>query len=226
MFSNKTLSFLRALKKNNDRAWFHAHRADYEQHVRGPMVAVVERLARDLAPVAPDLLVDPKRSLFRPWRDTRFSENKAPLKTNIAAAFPNRVLGRMNGAGLYFEVTPGWVWIGGGAYQPDSAQLHAIREHIAANQRRFERVIGTPAFRKLGGLQGDRISRVPRGWPKDHPAAHYLMYKQWLGFREEPAAFAVRPDFYGQLRATLQALAPFVAFLNEPLVARARARLM
>jgi uncharacterized protein (TIGR02453 family) len=220
MFTAKTLSVLRAMKRNNDREWFHAHRAEYEQHVRGPMMAVVERLARDLGPDAPGLQIDPQRCLFRPWRDTRFSENKAPLKTNIAAVFPNRVLGRMNGAGLYFEVATGWVWIGGGAYAPDASQLQAMREHIAAHQRRFERLIAAPAFRALGGLQGDRISRVPRGWPKDHPAADHLMRKQFLGFREEPAAFAVRPDFYRELLEALRALVPLVSFLNEPLIAR------
>ena len=70
---------------------------------------------------------DPKISMFRPWRDTRFSEDKSPLKTHVAATFPYRALGRMNGAGLYFEVAPRWVWIGGGVYAPDTAQLQALR---------------------------------------------------------------------------------------------------
>jgi uncharacterized protein (TIGR02453 family) len=163
-------------------------------------------------------VASPKVSLFRPWRDTRFSEDKSPLKTNIAAVFPDRRLGRMNGAALYFEVATSWVWIGGGVYAPDSAQLHAIRQHLAANQVRFERLIGARAFRRLGGLKGDTISRVPRGFPNDHPAAAYLRHTQFLGFREEPAAFAARPDFYRQLVATLRAMAPLVAFLNEPLI--------
>jgi uncharacterized protein (TIGR02453 family) len=219
MFSSKSIAFLRKLKKNNDRAWFHAHRDEYERHLRAPMVEVVDRLAQDLGGFAPALVADPKVSLFRPWRDTRFSEDKAPLKTNIAASFPNRVLGRMNGAGMYLEVATTWVWIGGGVYSPDSGQLHAIREHIADNLREFGAIIEAPAFRKLGGLKGDTISRVPRGWPRDHPAAPFLMHKQFLGFREEPAEFAARPDFYRQLVGTLKALAPLVAFLNEPLLA-------
>jgi uncharacterized protein (TIGR02453 family) len=217
-FSPKTLAFLRALKRNNDRVWFHARRTEYEQHVRGPMVAIVDRLAHDFRAFAPDLVADPGVSLFRPWRDTRFSEDKTPLKTNVAAVFPNRTLGRMNGAALYFEVATTWVWIGGGVYAPDSAQLHAIREHIAARQPQFERIVRSPAFRKLGGLKGDTISRVPRGFSKDHPAARYLLHKQLLGFREEPASFATRPDFYRQLVASFKALAPLVAFLNEPLI--------
>ena len=220
MFTARTVTFLRRLKKNNDRAWFHAHRADYEEHCRQPMIAVVDRLAGDFRAFAPDLVADPKLSLFRPWRDTRFSENKAPLKTNIAAVFPHRGLGRMNGAALYFEVAPAYVWMGGGVYAPASSQLQAIREHIATNQARFEKLVAAPAFRKLGGLKGETLSRVPRGWARDHPAAAYLVYKQFLGAREEAAAFAARPDFYRQLLGTFRALAPLVAFLNEPILAR------
>jgi uncharacterized protein (TIGR02453 family) len=158
--------------------------------------------------------------MFRQWRDTRFSESKAPLKTNIAAVFPNRTLGRMNGAGLYFEVAPGWVWMGGGIYAPDGPQLQAIREHIAANLRRFEAIVRAPGLKRLGGLHGETLSRVPRGFDKDHPAARYLIHKQWLSSREEAAAFAARPDFYKQLLATFKAQLPLLRFLNEPLIAR------
>lgn len=219
-FSAKTLSFLRALKRNNDRAWFHAHREDYEAHVRAPMVVIVERLAKDFQGFAPELVADPKVSLFRPWRDTRFSHDKAPLKTNIAAVFPNRVLGRMNGAGLYFEVAPAYVWIGGGLYAADTSQLHAVREHIAAHHRQLDAIVTSPGFKRLGGLKGERLSRVPRGFDKGHTAAEYLQHKQFLGFREEPAAFAAAPDFYRQLVSTMKTLAPLVRFLNEPLVVR------
>ncbi len=218
-FSAKTLSFLRALKRNNDRNWFHEHRDDYETFVRGPMIAIVEQLAGDFRRFAPELIADPSISLFRQWRDTRFSEDKTPLKTNIAAVFPNRTLGRMNGAGLYFEVAPTYVWIGGGLYSPDASQLLAVREHICAHHRQLDTIVKSPGFKKLGGLRGDRMSRVPRGFAKDHAAAPYLQQKQFLGSREEPAAFATAADFYKQLVKTLTTIAPLVRFLNEPLVA-------
>lgn len=217
-FTPKTLSFLRSLKRNNDRAWFHARRDQYEGHVRLPMIAVVDRLANDFLKVAPEFEADPKTSLFRPWRDTRFSDNKAPLKTNVAARFPNRVLGRMNGAGLYFEVAPDWVWIGGGVWAPQPAQLYALREHIAANHQEFDRIVRSTGLKKLGGLKGERISRVPSGFAKDHPAANYLRFKQFMGIREEAATFATRPDFYKQLLATFKQFVPLCRFLNEPLL--------
>jgi uncharacterized protein (TIGR02453 family) len=222
MFTAKTLSFLRSLHRHNDREWFHARRAQYELHVRAPMVAVIERLADDLRHVGPEFAADVKTSLFRPFRDTRFSENKAPLKTHVAARFPHRVLGRGNGAGLYFEVAPGWVWIGGGIWAPEAPQLEAIREHVATHHHELTRLLAAPAMRKLGGLKGDRLTRVPRGYAKDHPAAALLVYRQFMGIREEAGEFATRRDFYRQLLETFTALVPLCRFLNEPLLARAK----
>lgn len=222
-FTPKTLAFLRALKRNNRREWFHERRADYDAHVHAPMVAIVERLAVDLARIAPDVMASPKVSMFRPWRDTRFSADKTPLKTNVAAVFPHRGLGRMQGAGLYFEVAPDYVWIGGGLYAPDPPMLHAVRTHIADHHRALAKIVAAARFtRLLGHLQGTQAARMPRGFDAGHPAADLLRHKQFLAAREEPAAFATRPDFYQQLLATFAAMAPLVAFLNEPIVAMRR----
>ncbi len=223
-FTAQTLTFLRALKRHNTREWFHEHRARYDAHVRAPMLAIVERLAEDLPRVAPGFQASPKLSLFRPWRDTRFSANKAPLKTNVAAVFPYRSLARMEGASLYFEVAPEHVWIGGGLYAPDPATLHAVRSHIAERHRVLARLVAAPAFAKrLGALQGEQATRMPRGFDAAHPAADVIRHKQFLAAREEAPAFAARPDFYSELLATLKAMAPFVAFLNEPILERRRA---
>jgi uncharacterized protein (TIGR02453 family) len=170
-FTPKTLTFLRALKRNNRREWFHERRADYDQHVHAPMVAVVEQLALDFAKVAPDFVANPKISMFRPWRDTRFSSNKAPLKTNVAAVFPHRALGRMQGAGLYFEVSTESVWIGGGLYAPDAAMLYAVRQHIADHHRELATLVAAPKFKALlGAVQGTSSTRMPRGFDAAHPA--------------------------------------------------------
>ena len=186
------------------------------------MLSIIERVANDLPSFAPDLVADPKVSMFRQFRDTRFSGDKTPLKTHIGATFPNRTLGRLNGAGLYFEIAPTWVWIGGGLWAPDTSQLQLVREHVATHHRRLNAIVSSPGFKKIGGLQGDRMTRVPRGFPKDHPAATYLTYRQFLGYREEPAALATSPTFYKQLLGTMKTIVPLVTFLNEPLVAAAR----
>lgn len=225
-FTGASVKFLCALARNNRREWFHARRAEFDMHVHLPMVAIVEQLALDLPRVAPDFVASPKLSMFRIWRDTRFSADKKPLKTNVAAVFPHRALGRMVGAGLYFEVAPKHVWIGGGLYAPDSPTLHAVRAHIARHHQQLAKIAAAPAFmRILGEIHGDATSRMPRGFDAAHPAAEMLKRKQFLASREEPAEFAARPDFYRQLLDTFAAMAPFVAFLNEPIVAmHARAR--
>ena len=221
MFTRKTVSFLRSLKRNNDREWFRAHKDDYERHVRGPMIEVVARLAGDMPSFAPELIADPKVSLFRPYRDTRFSGDKSPIKTAVGARFPSRRFARGEGAGLYFEVAPGWVWIGGGMYMPSSADLHAIREEITSSHPRLHRMVTSPSFKRAcGEMIGDRLTRVPRGYVKDHPAAHYLQFKQFLGAAEYEASFATSPAFYRELLKVFKAVTPLVKFLNQALLER------
>lgn len=220
VFTPRTLAFLRALERNNRREWFHARKDRYEAEVRAPMVALVERLAADFADFAPDLVANPRTSMYRPYRDTRFSSNKTPIKTNVAAVFPHRLLPKHEGAGFYVEVAPRHVWFGGGMYMPSSAQLYQVREHIAAGHRRLSRIVGSPAFRRtFGTLDGEQLRRTPRGFPPDHPAAEFLKYKQFLAGCERPAEFATSPGFYRALLAAYKTLAPLVEFLNEPLVA-------
>jgi uncharacterized protein (TIGR02453 family) len=222
-FSPKTLSFLRALKRNNDRDWFRERKHDYDEHVKAPMVAVIEQLGHDFQSFAPELVASP-RSIFRIYRDTRFSEDKTPLKTSIAASFPWRGLERHQGAGLYFEVAPGWVWIGGGMYAPETAQLVALREHIASNYRRLSAIVESPGFRRaVGRLDGEKLQRVPRGYDREHPAAEFLRHRQFLAASEFPPDFACSPRFYQGLLGVFQQVAPLVRFLNEPLVSPRRA---
>ena len=218
-FSLATLSFLRRLKRNNRRDWFNARRDEYEAAVRQPMIAIIERLGVDMRAIAPELLVSPKHSIYRIYRDTRFSENKTPYKTHVAASFRPRDLAKGVGAGLYFHVSPEGVWAGGGMYAPETPQLHAVREQIAANLRRFRSIVEAPAFKRSldGGLEGERLQRVPRGFSKDHEAADYLKYRQFLAGREFPARFAIGSTFYSGMLGVFRQVAPLIRFLNEPL---------
>jgi uncharacterized protein (TIGR02453 family) len=220
-FPPAALTFLRALARNNDREWFRARKDRYEQDVRAPMVAVIEQLDRDLRRFAPDLVASPRVSLFRIYRDTRFSPDKTPLKTNIAAQFPHAALPKNESPGLYLEVNPRTVLVAGGLYAPSTAQLHAVREHVAANVARFRSIVEAPRLRRAGGLQGTRLQRVPRGFAADHPAADYLRYRQFLVWAEYPAALAATPRFYPTVVGLFETAAPLVRFLCEPLAARA-----
>ena len=195
MFTAKTLSFLRSLQKNNDREWFRARKPEYERHVRTPMLAVIERLADDFRAFAPELDVSP-RCLHRIHRDTRFSEDKTPLKTHAAASFRWKTLPRGEAAGLYFEIAPGWVWMGGGFYAPEMFHLVRIRQHISDTYPELHQLTRAPAFRRaVGALEGERLTRVPRGHLRHDPAADYLKYRNYLAGREFPPELATSSRF-------------------------------
>jgi uncharacterized protein (TIGR02453 family) len=218
-FPAETLRFLRALKRNNRREWFEAHRGDYEAYVRQPMTAIVERLAVDLRAFAPELVASPKVSMYRIYRDTRFSENKTPYKTHIAAVFPTRGLPKHEGAGAYFHISPDEVWIGGGMYMPQPPQLVAVREHIAGHVKQLRAIVESPAFRKqVGPLHGDTLKRVPRGFPKDHPAAEYLKLRHFVAGADLPASVATSPAFYKTVLTVFRQITPLARFLNAPLL--------
>jgi uncharacterized protein (TIGR02453 family) len=217
-FTPRTVAFLRAIKRHNDRDWFRERKDRYETDVRAPMVALVERLAQDFRAFAPELVASPRTSIYRPYRDTRFSGDKAPIKTNVAAVFPWRGLGKHEGAGLYVEVNADYVWMGGGMYAPQTAQLQLVREHIAASFRRLRAIVEAPGFKKVvGALEGDRLVRVPRGFPADHPAGEYLKYRQFLAGREFPSVFASSPQLYPTALKVFRQVALLARFLNEPL---------
>lgn len=219
-FTPRTLTFLRGLKRHNDRAWFAEHRDAYERDVRQPMTALVERLAQDIRRFAPDLVASPRASLYRIYRDTRFSSNKLPFKTQVGAIFPHRDLPKHQGAGLYLEVGPDGAMIVGGVYMPEPADVQTLREHLAANYSRFRSLVESPTFKRtVGAVYGDSLKRVPRGYPPDHPAAEYLKLKQFIFGKDYPAAFAVSPAFYGTVVRQFERMAPVIEFLNEPLVA-------
>jgi uncharacterized protein (TIGR02453 family) len=215
-----TVRFLKALKRHNDREWFKARTDEYERCVRAPMIAVIEQLARDFRRFAPELVASPRASLYRIYRDTRFSPDKTPLKTHVAAVFPWRGLQRHEGAGLYFEIAPDWVWAGGGMYAPQPLQLLRVRTHIAETWPEIRTIVRRGAFsRQVGELGGERTTRVPRGFAADDPASEYLKFRQFLAGREFPPSLASSDAFYPTLIATFRAVTPLVRFLNEPLTA-------
>ena len=103
-------------------------------------------------------------------------------------------------------------------YAPDPAQLHSVREHIAANHRRLRAIVESPGFRRaVGQVRGDQLQLVPRGFPSDHPAGDYLRFRQFLAGREFPPRFATSPRFYTGVVNVFRQMAPLTKFLNEPL---------
>jgi uncharacterized protein (TIGR02453 family) len=181
-FPKEGLRFLQRLKKNNNRPWFQKHKQEYEDNVRFPMQCLIATLAGTMSDVAPELVFDPRRSIFRIYRDTRFSKNKTPYKTNVAASF--QVKGKKSPTempGLYLGIEPGEIFVGGGLYMPTGDQLKGIRATLAAKPEEFLDLIGRRKFKqRFGGIMGERLQKAPLGYPKDHPMIEYLRYKQWF----------------------------------------------
>ncbi len=223
VFAPKALTFLRALKRNNDGEWFRAHRTDYVTHIQEPLHRLLERLNDDLRDVAPELACTPRESTFRMYRDTRFGEDKTPLKTHIAWVLRPRGFPKGFAASLYAQFDPAETWIGGGLYHPEPAVRTAVREHIAAHHRRLTAIVQAATFRRtLGTIEGETLTRVPRGFDPDHPAAAYLKLKDWMVSRSLPGTFVTEAAFYPTMLAVFRAAVPLIRFLNEPVATLGR----
>jgi uncharacterized protein (TIGR02453 family) len=217
-FPPETLRFLRQLKRNNNREWFIAHKDVYEQKVKVPMTELVLALGEAILQSAPELVVDPKRVIYRISRDIRFSADKRPYKTRVAAIFFPRGIPKSTGACMYFHIEPAEVLIAGGVYMPDPATLRALRQHIAANWQDLLAIKNQRKFKKLlGNLQGERLIRPPSGFPADHPAIDVLRQKQFYVSQTEPAELAEGPKLFPRLLTLFSAMIPLVRFLNAPL---------
>src|SRR5437667_12844389 len=138
-FPKEGLQFLRSLKRNNNREWFQKHRGNYEQHLKQPMADLIEALHAEFQEFAPEMIASPKMSAYRIYRDTRFSKDKSPYKTHVAAVFPRAGLSKHEGAAFYVQIAPDELLIGGGLYMPLPEDLNAIRRHIFENPTRFLR---------------------------------------------------------------------------------------
>ncbi|HEY4643755.1 MAG TPA: DUF2461 domain-containing protein, partial [Bacteroidota bacterium] len=137
-FPKEGITFLRQLKRNNNRPWFNKHKEEYEASVKLPMQSLIAALKPRLAQIAPEIEADPKRSMFRIYRDTRFSKDKSPYKTHVAAIFHPRGHWQES-AGLYLEIEPAKVGLAGGIYMPESSQLKLIRRAIADRSEAFSK---------------------------------------------------------------------------------------
>ena len=180
------------------------------------MIEAIHRVGEAFRRFSPEMVADPKISLYRIYRDTRFSPDKSPYKTHAAAVFPVRGLPKNSGPGLYFHIAPEEVLIGGGMYMPEPDALRAVRARIAAAPREFTVLVESPRFRRaFGELQGERLKTMPKGFPADHPAARYLRHKQFLFGKVFAAGLATGPRFFPTVLDCFQKGMPLIRFLAK-----------
>jgi uncharacterized protein (TIGR02453 family) len=216
-FSPKAISFFRQLARNNKREWFQPRKAVFDEVVRWPMVELVTQVADDLRKFAVDYVpADPAKAIYRLYRDTRFSHDKTPYKTHIAAHFQHGKLPKNRAAGFYFSVSYTGVEIAGGIYMPGPEELAAVRKAIAGDPRRFALLTSEKKLvRRLGPLRGDALARTPKGFPPDHPAAVWLRMKQfYYDLTLDPQA-AMKPAFRKTIVDAFKLVAPVVEFFNR-----------
>ncbi len=218
-------TFLRGLKRHNDRAWFEARRETYESAVRAPMQALVEELDVVLGAIAPEYRGHPKRSLFRIHRDVRFSADKSPYKTNAACWLFHEDAGSgvgreaHGGAGFYVHAEPGACLVAGGLWMPAKPALDRVRARLMEEHAAFSAIVRAPALRRRFGALSEEamLVRLPRGVAPEHPAAAWLRYKSFTVSRPLPDAAMQRASIVRTLRRDLETLLPLVRWLNGAL---------
>ncbi len=213
-FPREGIEFLKKLKKNNNRLWFQKHKSVYDENVKFPMQCLIASLSERMGDSAPEFEFNPRKSIFRIYRDVRFSNNKAPYKTSIAAHFEMR--GKPADApGLYVGIEPGEIYVGGGLYMPTGDQLKAIRKAIVAQPDDYLAVAGTRKFkREFGDIQGEKLAKAPLGYPKDHPMIEHLKHKQfYIGQDYEDESICLKPAFLDRVVQVLTDTLPFVRWL-------------
>jgi uncharacterized protein (TIGR02453 family) len=220
MFPPEAIKFLKGLEKNNTREWFQPRKETFESKLKEPMLAFVESINAELLKFAPEHITEPKKAVYRIYRDTRFSKDKTPYKTHLGAIFPRRGLGKDAAAGFYFHVSSKEVGVACGAYAPGPEQLLKIRRFIADNHKLFRREI-----KGMGSLQGSTLTRVPKGFDAEHPAAELIKMKQWYWWVELDPALATSPKLKGEIAKRFRAMAPMVELLNKPLLKSAKTKL-
>ena len=224
-FRPAALSFFRHLKRRNTRPWFEAHRAVYETEVKLPMRGLVEEVDIVLADIVPEIVGDPRRSIFRIHRDVRFSKDKSPYKTHAACWFYHLDAGRgvgseaQGGAGFYFHLAPKESFLGAGIWMPPRPALTRIRESLAENPRAFEAIVLEPRFRRRFGPLDEEamLKRLPRGFADSHPAARWLRYQSYTAGRMLPEREALSPRLVRTLAKDFTLLSPLVRWLNGAL---------
>jgi uncharacterized protein (TIGR02453 family) len=211
-FSPELFSFLRELQENNDREWFKANKARYEEAVQEPALQFIADFAPRLRKISPHFRADARPvggSLFRIYRDTRFSRDKSPYKTHTGIQFRHELGRDVHAPGFYLHLGTDDVFVGAGIWHPDTETLARIRDAIVADTSRWQR-----ATRQLR-LGGDSLKRAPAGYDPEHPLIDDLKRKDFIAVIPLSEKRATSRGFIDEFAATCTSSAPFVRLLCE-----------
>jgi uncharacterized protein (TIGR02453 family) len=224
-FSPEAITFLRSLQRNNRREWFQPRKERYEALIKAPMMELVGCLNDEFARFAPNYLTPPQKALYRIYRDTRFSKDKTPYKTHISGIFPRVTAVKREGAVFYFHFTAKELLAFGGVYSPERDELMAYRGLIQERYQELEEILDSKMLRRtVGPLQGEQLTRMPKGFSEDHPAESLLRRKQWYLEAILDVRLVTSPRILPELVKCFEIMAPFVEFMNQPFAQKQKPR--
>lgn len=219
-FSPELFAFLRELREHNDRDWFKTNKSRYEEVVQESALQFVADFAPRLDGISRHMVADARPvggSVFRIYRDVRFSRDKSPYKTHAAIHFRHEAARSAHSPVFYLHLEPGNVFAAAGVWRPDTESLARIREGIAATPQRWRRTIRAPAFAARFQLGGNSLKRAPAGYDADYPLIEDLKRKDFVAVARLDEAAATSPGFLAEFTATARASTPFVRFLCRTL---------
>ncbi len=219
-FTRQTFTFLSSLAGNNTREWFDEHKQDYEDLVRSPALDFISDMAEELPAISMHFRALPKKvggSLMRVQRDTRFSPDKTPYKTNIGIHFRHEVGKDVHAPGYYVHIEPGECFVGIGLWRPDADALFRIREAIVKNGEAWVAARDDKNFSKHFTLEGDVLRNAPRGYAKDHPLVADLKRKDFIGLAALSKTDVTSADFRALVVERCKQAGPLMRFLCEAL---------
>lgn len=224
-FTEETLRFLRGLKRNNRREWFEERRAVFEQQVKAPMLALIERLTAGMAGYAPAHMRPAAKILFRIYRDTRFSADKTPYKTHLGAWWARSGMEKTSGAGYYLHISDTELVIAAGAYMPEKEQTLAIRRHLLEAHAEWKQLIEDRKLLRAFKVHDPlALSRPPKGFCAEHPAIEWIKWRQWGVTAHLPAQEGLKPNLAREAERRFRLATPLVDFLNAPIAPPERPR--
>ena len=219
--SNEGLKFLRGLKRNNDREWFDARKKIYETELKAPMLAIIAEVNDAMVEFAPENVRPPQKAMMRIYRDVRFSSDKSPYKTQVAAWWAREGLEKTSGGGYYFHVSATEVTIAAGVYMPEREQLLAIRRYLVEHHAELRGLLaGKKLKAKMSEFDGLRLTRPPKGFAAEEAAMDLLVCRQWGVAATLPVEVATKPTFVKDIVERFRLAAPVVKLLNTPLLGR------
>ncbi len=219
-FTNSTFSFLRDLAANNNRPWFQENKGRYEKHVKGAATEFITDFQPHLRKVSKHFVSDPSPvggSLFRIYRDTRFSKDKTPYKTAVGIRFTHELGKDVHAPGYYLHMGLDGIWVGCGIWRPDGPSLAKIREGIASDGTAWKRARNAKSVAGNWSLGGDTLKRAPKGYDPDHPLIEDLRRKDFVMDRKVTKKAVMSEDFPAELAATFKTAAPFQRFICRTL---------